>query len=258
MTTDAETKQKPAAPRGRSPNYPGIDLGTAIERARQMYTAQRQHDAPVASILETWGFTPTSGGGGVVLAALLRFGLIQGQGSGDERRARLTQDALAIIRDDREKSPDRDRLVRRLALLPPIHQELWTEYEGELPPTDAALRFDLIQRRGFTENGADEFIKEFRSTVAYAGLSASDRLAEDDGDEREDSDRRKRQIKRERGARMTVLTFQVSDRQVEIAVEGGPLTKPEIGLIKDYLAIQERVAPEKPEPEPVAATEDES
>jgi hypothetical protein len=48
---------------------------------------------------------------------------------------------------------------------------------------------------------------------------------------------------------MTVLNFQVSDRQVEIAVSGGPLTKAEIGLIKDYLAIQERIAPTEREPE---------
>jgi len=54
---------------------------------------------------------------------------------------------------------------------------------------------------------------------------------------------------------MTVLNFQVSDRQVEIAVPGGPLTKAEIGLIKDYLAIQERIARSEREPDSADATE---
>jgi transcriptional regulator with XRE-family HTH domain len=39
----------------------------------------------------------------------------------------------------------------------------------------------------------------------------------------------------------TVLRFQVSERQVEIAVSGGPLTRSEIGVIRDYLAVQEKI-----------------
>ena len=54
---------------------------------------------------------------------------------------------------------------------------------------------------------------------------------------------------------MTVLNFQVSDRQVELAVPGGPLTKSEIAMIKDYLAIQERIAPAEREQEPVTESE---
>jgi transcriptional regulator with XRE-family HTH domain len=41
----------------------------------------------------------------------------------------------------------------------------------------------------------------------------------------------------------STLSFQVSDRLMEIAVLGGSLTKSEIGLIKDYLTNYERVAP---------------
>jgi len=44
---------------------------------------------------------------------------------------------------------------------------------------------------------------------------------------------------------MTVLSFQISDRLVEVAVSGGPLTKSEIGTLKAYLGIQETIAPEE-------------
>ena len=46
---------------------------------------------------------------------------------------------------------------------------------------------------------------------------------------------------------MTLLSFQVSDRLVEIAVEGGPLTKAEIETLEDYLGIQKRIAPSERE-----------
>ena len=43
----------------------------------------------------------------------------------------------------------------------------------------------------------------------------------------------------------TVLIFQVSDRVAEVAVTGGPLTKPEIGMLLRYLEVQELIAPER-------------
>lgn len=58
-------------------------------------------------------------------------------------------------------------------------------------------------------------------------------------------------LKKKQDEIWTALNFQVSDRQVEIAVSGGPLTKAEIGLIKDYLAVQERIAPSEREPCPL-------
>ena len=42
----------------------------------------------------------------------------------------------------------------------------------------------------------------------------------------------------------TVLRFQVSDRAVQLTVPGEPLTKAEIGILREYLEIQERIAPE--------------
>jgi hypothetical protein len=55
---------------------------------------------------------------------------------------------------------------------------------------------------------------------------------------------------------MTTLSFQVSeDRLVEVAVQGGPLTKNELGILKEYLTTQEKVAPTTHEPEAVAERE---
>ena len=70
---------------------------------------------------------------------------------------------------------------------------------------------------------------------------------DDDGEEDNPPlDHRKKRRRREDGS-MTVLSFQVSDRLVEIAVDGGPLTRSEIETLKAYLAIQEKIAPAAPE-----------
>lgn len=256
MTTDTSANATPAIKKGRSPNYPGVDLGLAIERARQMYAVVRQQPINVNPLSELWGYKPTSGQAGIVLAALTKFGLITVEGSGPARRAKLTDDALALIRDEREDSADRDRLIAKMAMLPTVHRELWLHYDGELPTSDAALRFDLMQQRGFTDNGADDFIRQFRSTVALAKLGSSAKLPdESEGDDDEDdqpdpaSQIKQRQPERqperlpERKPGMTVLSFQISDRLVEVAVPGGPLTKDEISMLRDYLTIQERIAP---------------
>ena len=49
---------------------------------------------------------------------------------------------------------------------------------------------------------------------------------------------------------MTTLRFGVSDRLVEVTVEGGPLTKGELEILNEYLAIQEQIAPTERREEP--------
>src|SRR5207244_2704806 len=97
-----------------------------------------------------------SGAGGVVLAALKKYGLITDDGSGANRRARLTDTALTILLDD-VGSSTRQAVIREAALKPAIHQEVWSKYAGSLP-SDQSLRMWLIRDKAFTPSGADEFI----------------------------------------------------------------------------------------------------
>ena len=101
------------------------------------------------------------------VAALKKFGLLQDDGHGKERQARLTADALAVVLDERPDSPERDALIRQAALRPALHQELWNEYRANLP-SDATLKFKLQNGKHFTPGGAEEFIAQYRATIAYA------------------------------------------------------------------------------------------
>jgi hypothetical protein len=175
------TPNQPKRKKGRSPSYPGIDLQEALGRARTLYSIERRNPIPVMTALAHWSYKSASGPGAVVLAALKKFGLLDDEGAGPGRHVKLTPLALQIIQDEREESPERDNAIRKAALLPTIHSQLWSEYKGELP-SDANLRFKLLRERSFTESGAAEFIPQFRRTIAFANLSEGDSLSEDSGD----------------------------------------------------------------------------
>lgn len=165
MVEPTEQKRK----RERSPSYPAISLGPAVEKAKDLYRAEKGYPAPIDTILKHWGYRPKSGAGLVAVAALLKFGLLEDEGSAASRKARVTELAQRIIRDTREESPERDRLLRDAALRPQIHTELWERFGPSLP-SDSNLQHTLIFEYGFTDGGAQEFIRQFKATVAFARL----------------------------------------------------------------------------------------
>ncbi len=177
--SEQATQHKPK--RARSPSYPGIPLRTAIERARQLYEAEGRNAAPIDAIYEDWGYAPKSGAGNVAIAALKKFGLIDDEGTGPNRRARLSNLALQILLDDREDSVERADAMRKAALAPKIYRDIWDRSNGELP-SDANLRHFLRFERGFTGDAANDVVRMLHDTVAFAGLEESDSVSLLDGD----------------------------------------------------------------------------
>jgi hypothetical protein len=186
--SDTEKAEKAApkrtGPKGRSPSYPGIDVGTAIQRAEKLYEKERDHSAHFDTILRHWGYAPKTGPGKITFAALKKYGLLVEEGSGATRRGRLSDLALGIIQDQRLNSGARIQSIKRAALMPAIHRELWDQYRGALP-SDENLRFTLLRERNFTETGATEFIQQFRATIAFAKLGQSDNMPPESAEEQE-------------------------------------------------------------------------
>jgi hypothetical protein len=171
--SETETRRKK---RPRSPSYPGIDLERAIERAQVIYEKEGRNAAPFEAILDHWGYSPKSGAGSVVLAALRKYGLLVYEG----QTARLSNLALGILWEE-EDSEDRRTAIKEAALKPTLHAELWRQYEGSLP-SDATLRLEL-RRREFAETAIPETIDVFRSTLAFAQLTEADRVPDKDGED---------------------------------------------------------------------------
>lgn len=172
MTEPFEPKKR----RERSPSYPAVSLPVAVDKVRELYQQEKSYLTPIDTILQHWKYSPGSGSGMVAVAAALKFGLLENEGSGRARRAKVSELGLRIVRDTRDESPERDRLLREAALLPQIHRDLWEKYRQALP-SDANLKHTLKFEYGFTDLGAAEFAREFRATIAFA------RLEEGNGEE---------------------------------------------------------------------------
>ena len=162
--------------RHRSPAYPAISLASALQKAEVLRKEAGKNPMHVDTVLDVLGFKPKSGGGMATLSALLKFGLLVDEGTGDTRRARLTQSALDILLDDRPDSPEKASKLKEAALAPTIHRELWDRYQGAIPG-DTTLRVYLRRDRDFGDGAANELIKEFRETIAYAKLGETDSIS---------------------------------------------------------------------------------
>lgn len=153
----------------RSPNYPSVDLGRAVELTRKLYEAARMNPFPVRAVQDRWGYKPGSSAGDQAVAALRAYGLIIVEGSGNDRKARVSDVSKHVLLD----GPDKKALLRECALKPQINKEVWEHYAGVLPD-DKAIKTYLIFEKKFNENAVKYYVGAFRETISYAGLSTAD------------------------------------------------------------------------------------
>ncbi|MEM6483632.1 MAG: hypothetical protein AAF662_01420 [Pseudomonadota bacterium] len=161
--------------RARSPNYPYIDLETAIGRATSMSDFTGKHEVGIEDLYkEAWGFTGVTGSSKKTLAALKYFGLAsQPHGSS---KARLTDLALRIIHG-LPGSVEQREAIQAAFLSPKIYKYCWEKWsDDQVAP--AAMKSHLILEKGFNESTVSGFIKDYRSSLDFAGM-----IAEDDEDE---------------------------------------------------------------------------
>lgn len=189
------TTATPASPekrkRTRSPQFPFINLETALIRARQFYDQEKRNAVNVAVATKDWGFADNSSSGAQTIATLTSFGLMQDEGIGDRRTVRLSPNALRILLDQRPDSTERAELIKQAALAPKIHQQLWEKLGADMP-SDAQIRHMLLfdWPVPFNENAVDGFIRQYRDTIAFAKLIESDKVAsevKDSGDSKDET-----------------------------------------------------------------------
>jgi hypothetical protein len=157
----------------RSPSFPFIDLKAAVQRAHQFYEAEKRNAAAPAVAVGHWNYTPKSSGGRQTLAALRAYGLLAGK-----ERVALTPRALKIVVPG---AVDRTKALREAALAPPEFKRLWDEHGQELP-SDQSLRHELLTERGYNENSVENFINNYKVTVAFAQLRDTPDPPFDEGD----------------------------------------------------------------------------
>ena len=177
MDTEPTAATPPKPPKHRSPSYPAFDLETTLTRAQQLYDIAGSHGVPVPAALEAWGFTEKSSNGSLTIAALKRFSLANDEGKRGARSVVLTRlgQELVVYSSQRDAQEWKDG-VKRAALSPAIHADLWAKYGGDLP-ADAVIRPHLVIDLGFSDSAARELLREFRSTIEFANLTSADGAA---------------------------------------------------------------------------------
>jgi hypothetical protein len=158
-----ETEKKK---RQRSPNYPTVGLREAIDRTKRFVTANGKAGAMPAIATKLIGFASAHGQAYSALSALKKFGLLE------EKDGRVTPTQRAMeIASLPDADPRRLKAIRDAALSPTIYSELFEHYKDTNIPNDDTLAGELVAYKGFNPNGVKEFLKAFRETIEFAGLS---------------------------------------------------------------------------------------
>jgi hypothetical protein len=143
--------------RSRSPNYPQIGLKEAIQRVSFVYKRDYQSGLTRDLAAERLGYSGLNGKSLAVLAALGKFGLLEGRGE----ETRVTDLAVRILAFPAGSAE------RRAALLEAATRpELFGELDQRFPrgqASDGAIRAWLITR-GFIPPAAEAALRAYRET----------------------------------------------------------------------------------------------
>jgi hypothetical protein len=161
--------------RTRSPAYPFIGLREALERAKTLWERATRHYVPDPVAIQYWGYDANSSSGYSTIAALKKFGLVDEEGSGAKRQIKLSDLGISLVYNPDNNSAEYRENLKKAALMPSMHSELWTKYGGELPD-DAVIERYLVVDRKFNSTYVNGFIDQFRNTAEFAKLSSHDKM----------------------------------------------------------------------------------
>lgn len=151
--------------RARSPNYPSIDLGGAIEAAAKISQKIHNHAAPRDVVLSSMGYKSYNGASAGVLSALLKYGLLVKVGEDFQLTPRWK--VIQAPFHEREKSA----AIQDALKSPSLWSELLDQFGGKLPD-DSLIRATLL-RKNFNPSAVSPVIGAFRESVEFAARFAS-------------------------------------------------------------------------------------
>lgn len=167
------------APKERSPSFPFISLPNALARLAALEEKFGRHPTPANKIGLAWGMKEASSQAAQTVAALKSFGMVQYDGGGPGRLTIITEDGRNYLRAQQESV--KLAIVRRLALTPKVIASYWQDW-GRKRPIDEVALDELVLKAAFTQSAAETFLRVYDETIAYAGLTDSDKDADADGD----------------------------------------------------------------------------
>ena len=154
----------------RSPNYPSIDLRTAVERVKPLYQKVQRGGFTTLDAAQAWGYSGPTDRVRRTMGALRQYGLVEAKRGED---ARLTVTALTLALREPE-SKEFQSALRDAVEAPDLFQELIES--GRENDAVGALRHYLVVEKRFTKEGATIFTEVFKGSVAFAGIDKDDNM----------------------------------------------------------------------------------
>ena len=159
----------------RSPNFPQIPLGEAIDNIRLVYQREGRSKMPRLSAIKPLGYTSINGRSLGILAALRAYGLLEGRGDD----VRVSDDAITIINAPVDSAERKEALLRAFEA-PPAFGLL--RAKGDASPD--TLKWHLI-KSNFRDDAAERLLRVYLDSKelvnAHVGTydSASPEVVED-------------------------------------------------------------------------------
>ncbi|HEX8124463.1 MAG TPA: hypothetical protein VF548_02670 [Allosphingosinicella sp.] len=135
----------------RSPNFPQIALGEAIDSIRVVYQREGRSKMPRLSAIKPLGYTSINGRSLGILAALRAYGLLEGRGDD----VKVTDDAITILNAPAESSERKEALIRAFEA-PAAFAIL--RAKGEASPD--TLKWHLI-KSNFRDDSAEKLLRVY-------------------------------------------------------------------------------------------------
>lgn len=161
--------------RKRSPNYPRIDLGQAVQRTKALYQTVERGEFTQTDAAHSWGYKGANGLSRGAFAALGQYGLIEQKKGGI---GKITGLGLTIALRE-ETAPEYRRALAEAAKEPPLFAELFDE--GKASDAHDALLHYLVTAKGFTTDGASRFIEVLKATKALVPILDDGVVGEQEG-----------------------------------------------------------------------------
>jgi len=173
------SKEKKTNMPKRSSNHPILSLQKALDRAKPL-KGDKYNFIPLDVLASRWNQKRANSYTLQLIAALSAFGLLETQGEKSHRKVRLSTTAHKVLSDT--PVPDKENILKECALKPPIYNAVWKYYETTGLPQDDVLKAELVWGDNFiytfTEESADLFVNNFKETISFAKLDASDIIDE--------------------------------------------------------------------------------
>lgn len=218
--------------KARSPSYPTIGLKEAIEKVETVYRNDYQNQVPRAVVASHMGYASLNGKSLGVLAALAKFGLLEGRGD----QTRVSDLALRIIAHASGEA-ERASAIKEAATRPELFVELDKRYPGG-GGSDAAIRSYLLTQK-FIPQAADNVIRSYRETKSLVEAEAGAYEVDDQEQDKPPMDQQLLGAHQQNPPPLGVLrraVFDLAEGEVSITFPDD-LSPESVGDLQDYLDV---------------------